>query len=181
MLLLLYEQLERLFPLISKETKRRNLTLQMHKTLRSLNRHVMLLLGLSLMLILSMQRNKRFVSIAFFDQHTKKECLKLQGKDGAHARQSKGKEKAMHMVQRLTLDSSSKFFVVEVLHGEAQHECCVFAAMWQPTFGPHELHRMHGTINGQRVHILVDDGATHNFLDYKIIKKLNLALMPSAP
>ena len=53
------------------------------------------------------------------------------------------------------------------------------ASMWEPTFGPHELDRMHGTINKQRVCILVDDGATHNFLNYKFIKKLKLKEVPS--
>ena len=52
--------------------------------------------------------------------------------------------------------------------------------MWQPTFGPHELHRMHGTKNGQHVRILVDDGATHNFLKYNLIKKLQLKEVPSS-
>ena len=111
------------------------------------------------------------------DQHAKKDCPRLQGKE---AGTSKGKEKAMHMVQCLTHIDSPKYLAVEVLHDEEQHECCVSALMWQPTFGPHELHRMHGTINGQRVCILVDDGATHNFLNYKLIKKLKLTEVPSA-
>ena len=33
---------------------------------------------------------------------------------------------------------------------------------------------LHGTINGQRACILVDDGATHNFLNYTLVKKLCL-------
>ena len=33
---------------------------------------------------------------------------------------------------------------------------------------------LHGTINKQRVCILVDDGATHNFLNYTLVKKLCL-------
>ena len=33
---------------------------------------------------------------------------------------------------------------------------------------------LHGTINGRRVRILVDDGATHNFLNYTLVKKLCL-------
>ena len=50
--------------------------------------------------------------------------------------------------------------------------------MWQPHFGPYDLHRIHGTINGQRVRILVDDDATRNFLNYKLVKKLNLTQTP---
>ena len=50
--------------------------------------------------------------------------------------------------------------------------------MWQPTFGPNELFRMYGTINGHKVCILVDDGATHNFLNYKLVKKMKLTLTP---
>ena len=123
------------------------------------------------------QRNKNCVSYVCQIKHAKKDCPRLQGKE---ARTSKGKEKAMHTIQCLTLKDSPKYSTVEVLHHEAQHECCVTASMWQPTFGPHELHRMHGTINGQRVWILVDDGATHNFLNYKLIKKLQLKEVPSS-
>ena len=36
------------------------------------------------------------------------------------------------------------------------------------------MFRLHGTIKGRRVHILVDDGATHNFLNYTLVKKLRL-------
>ena len=42
------------------------------------------------------------------------------------------------------------------------------------------MFRMHGTINGQRIRLLVDDGATHNFLNYKLVKKLQLAQTPSS-
>ena len=38
-----------------------------------------------------------------------------------------------------------------------------------------DLVRMHGSIYGHRVRILIDDGATHNFLIYKLAKKLKLA------
>ena len=55
------------------------------------------------------------------------------------------------------------------------HECCLTASMWQETFGPHDLVRMHGSIYGHRVRILIDNGATHNFLNYKLVKKLKLA------
>ena len=88
--------------------------------------------------------------------HEKKDCPQLKHKD---AEKGKGKEKALHMVQVLPLEDSPKFFVVHVSHTETSHECCLTASMWQQTFGPHELFCMHGTINGQRVCILVDDGS----------------------
>ena len=78
------------------------------------------------------------------------------------------------------MDASPKYAVVEVSHTTVSHECCVTVAMWQPTVGPHKLFCMHGTINGQRIRILVDDGATHNFLNYKLVKKLHLAQTPSS-
>ena len=56
----------------------------------------------------------------------------------------------------------------------------VTAAMWQPAVGPHELFCMHGFINGHRIRILVDIGATHNFLNYKLVKKLHLPQSPSS-
>ncbi|MCO5565066.1 hypothetical protein L7F22_018737 [Adiantum nelumboides] len=46
--------------------------------------------------------------------------------------------------------------------------------MWQQPFGLHDLVRMHGDIKGHRVHLLIDDGASHNFLNYKLVKKLKL-------
>ena len=49
-----------------------------------------------------------------------------------------------------------------------------------PTFGPHELFRLHGTINGRRVCVLIDNGATHNFLNYTLVKKLCLPQVPSS-
>ena len=67
--------------------------------------------------------------------------------------QLKGREpergKALHMVQVLPLEEYPKYSDVQVSHSELLHECCVTTAMWQPTMGPHELFRMHGTIEGQ--------------------------------
>ena len=79
------------------------------------------------------------------------------------------------MVQKLPLDASSKYSEVEVSHTAKLHECCLTASMWQEMFGPHDLVRMHGSIYSHRVRILIDDGATHNFLNYKLVKKLKLA------
>ena len=79
------------------------------------------------------------------------------------------------MVQKLPFDASPKYSTVEVSHTAELHECCLTASMWQETFGPHDLVRMHGSIYGHRVRILIDDGATHNFFNYKLVKKLKLA------
>lgn len=86
----------------------------------------------------------------------------------------KGKEKATQMVQKLPLDASPKYSAKEVLYTAEMHECCLTASMWQETFGLHDLVCMHGFNYGHRVRIIVDDGATHNFLNYKIVKKLKL-------
>ena len=106
-------------------------------------------------------------------KHPKKDCPK--GKTAGP-----GKEKAVHMVQLLPLESSTKYASVQVSHTEAVHDCCLTTSMWQPTFGPHELVRMHGSIKGHKVRILVDDGASHNFLNYKLVKKLRLPQSPSS-
>ena len=63
---------------------------------------------------------------------------------------------------------------MQVSYTNAVHDCALTPSMWQETFGPHELVRMHGTIKGHRVRILIDDGASHNFLNYKLVKKLKL-------
>ena len=57
---------------------------------------------------------------------------------------------------------------------EVKHECHLTSSMWQPTFGLNDLVRMHGSINEHKVRILIDDGALHNFLNYKLVKKLQL-------
>lgn len=55
----------------------------------------------------------------FSDQHTKQKCPKLQGKDVGSS--TKGKENALHRVQCLTRDPSSKCTTVEVLHTKEKH------------------------------------------------------------
>lgn len=80
----------------------------------------------------------------------------------------------MHMAQVLPLDACSKYSAVQVNYQAPEHDCHLSASPWQPTFGPHDLLRLHGTINGRRVRALVDDGSTHNFLNYTLVKKLCL-------
>ena len=57
---------------------------------------------------------------------------------------------------------------------DVDHNCSITPSMWQQLFGPHELVRMHETIKRHKVLILIDDGASHNFLNYKLVKKLKL-------
>ena len=59
------------------------------------------------------------------------------------------------------------------------YNCFITPSMWHQTFGPHELVRMQGTIKGHKVHILIDDGASHNFLNYTLVKELKLLQTPS--
>ena len=102
-------------------------------------------------------------------KHEQKDCpLKL----GNESDKGGGAEKAMHCVQVLALPECPKFLAVEVSHNSCEHDCQLTTSPWQ--VGPHELFRLHGTINGRRVRILVDDGATHNFLNYTLVKKLRL-------
>ena len=109
--------------------------------------------------------------------HERKDCPQL--KDNT-ADKNKGKEKALHTVQLLPLEACSKYVAVEISHQAIEHDCCLTVSPWQPTLGPHELFRFHGTINGRRVRVLVDDGSTHNFLNYTLVKKLRLPQVPSS-
>ena len=59
-------------------------------------------------------------------------------------------------------------------HCDEHHVCSVSMSMWQPTVGPHDMVCMYGTIGGCRVTVFVDDGASHNFLNYSLAKKLGL-------
>ena len=102
--------------------------------------------------------------------HPKKDCPKLnEDKRGS----DKGKEKVVHTVQVLPLDSD-KIKEVTVSHYDATHSCCVTKSMFVPPFGPHDLVCMHGTINGHKVNVMIDDSATHNFLNYSLVKRLKL-------
>ena len=92
----------------------------------------------------------------------------------------KGKDKSMHMVQFLPLEASHKYLAILVSKNECVHECCVIASMCQPSFEPHDLLHLHGTIHGQRVRIIIDDGATCNFLYYNLVKNLHLHETPSS-
>ena len=110
-------------------------------------------------------------------QHARKDCSQLCSNDPVT---NKGKEKAVHTVQLFPLETSTKYSVVQVSHQTEVHECCLTATPWQPTFGPHELFQLHGTINRLRVHVLINDGSTHNFLNYTLVKKLRLPQVPSS-
>ena len=115
-------------------------------------------------------KKEKLCFICLSKEHEKKDCPQLPRKN-----KDKGKEKAAHMVHKLPLDASPKYSAVEVSHTAEMHECCLTASMWQETFGPHDLVGMHGSINGHRVHILIDDGSMHNFLNCKLVKNLKLA------
>ena len=99
--------------------------------------------------------------------YSKRDCPKLKQAEPQ-------KDKQMHKLQVLSLDLSLWFPQVQVSHMDVRHECHLTSSMWQPTFGPHDLVHMHGKINDHKACILIDDGALHNFLNYKVVKKLKL-------
>lgn len=110
--------------------------------------------------------------------HSVWNCTKNKSK-GEESR-DKGKGKEIHVVQTLTLQGNEKFKSVEVLHEDRTHQCCVSTAMWQSTFGPHELVKMHGLVKGKWVRVMIDDSATHNFMNYALVKKLKIPQLASA-
>lgn len=67
-----------------------------------------------------------------------------------------------------------------MLHTDKEHHYCLSTSMWKSSFGPHELVKMHGLVNGKRVRVMIDDSATHNFVNYALVKKLKLSQQPSA-
>ena len=69
-------------------------------------------------------------------QHARKDCPQLCSNDPVT---NKGKEKAVHTVQLLPLETSTKYLVVQVSHQTEMYDCCLMVAPWQPNFGPHEL------------------------------------------
>ena len=83
------------------------------------------------------------------------------------------------MAQFLPLDACPKYLAMQVNQQAPKHDCSLTASPWQPTIGPYDLVRLHGTINERRVRVLIDDGSTHNFLNYTLVKKLRLPQDPS--
>ena len=43
-----------------------------------------------------------------------------------------------------------------------------------PLIGPQDLVCLYGQIGDRKVSIMIDDNATHNFLNYALVKRLNL-------
>ena len=85
------------------------------------------------------------------------------------------KDRQLHVAQILPISGNEKYKFIEVLHTDKEHYCCLSTSMWKSSFGPHELVRMHGFVNGKRVRVMIDDSATHNFVNYALVKKLKLS------
>ena len=77
-------------------------------------------------------------------KHERKDCpWKLVNESD----KGSGVEKAMYCVQVLALTECPKYLAVEVNHNLCEHDCQLTTSPWQ--VGPHELFRLHGTINGR--------------------------------
>ena len=57
----------------------------------------------------------------------------------------------------------------------SSHFLYVARDLWMASFGLYA----YGTILDHKVRLLVDDGAKHNFLNYKFVKRLKLQQTPS--
>ena len=113
--------------------------------------------------------------------HDKANCPLLKSFEGDKSSAEAKTSRQAHLVQKLSLSpDSDEFTEITVSHTHMSHSYNVTKAMWTPTFGPHDLVRMLGTINGRKVRIMIDDGATHNFLNYNLVKKLNIKETKSA-
>ena len=65
---------------------------------------------------------------------------------------------------------------VTVLHRPVSCLDCHFN---EALFGPNDLLRVYGEINGQPVNILLDPGSSHNFISHVLVQKLKIKTVPS--
>ena len=75
----------------------------------------------------------------FLDSHQRKDCPRKQ--------KDKVKEKAVHTVQLLTLAKCPHYSAIEYSHEAPPHECVLMIAPWENRVSPHELFKVHGTVN----------------------------------
>ena len=88
----------------------------------------------------------------------------LPTKDCPRKQKNKGKEKAVHTVQLLTLAKCPHYLAIEYSHEAPPHECVLTTAPWENRVSPHELFKVHGTINGRRVCVLMMDQLTTSLI-----------------
>ena len=76
----------------------------------------------------------------------------------------------------------SKYFLLTlnstefgVGHTNNSHAYYITKTMWQPFVRSHNLVCLYGTIGGHRITIMTNNGATHNFHKYTLVKKLRVS------
>ena len=72
-----------------------------------------------------------------------------QRKDCPRKQKDKGKEKVVHTVQLLTLAKCPQYLTIEYSHEGPPHECVLTTTPWENRVSPHDLFKVHGTVNGR--------------------------------
>ncbi|MCO5558630.1 hypothetical protein L7F22_012216 [Adiantum nelumboides] len=99
--------------------------------------------------------------------HQIKDCPKKKTK----------KPQARPSVQIHKISGNSNVIQVEIHH--LAHSSCTDCTFSTKVFDKHDLLRFPEKINGHDVTVLLDNGSSHNFVDAKLVQKLNLQTQPS--
>ena len=86
------------------------------------------------------------------------------------------KQPQAHFVQSTPVPGNPLIDCIDVYSFNSSCENC---HLNMGMFGPHDLIRMSGEVMGVPVHVLFDDGSTHNFIDASLVQRLHIPVVTS--